>query len=324
MENQTLSGSKVELVQDIATTIISIFGILGNTFVIFVVFNGTNQLRTSLSTIYLVNQSLLDLFASIFMILDHWSGRLIDSKKLNYYTLFWYCHFWFNGIQLFGFLIASTYNLVFLSIERLVSVKYPIVHKTISRRKAIGTAVLLWLIFLPYQFIYQSTSTIIVNGTCQSFSRWPNDITRQAVGVSLIAFQFILPITIICYCYASIGYIFWKNSLLKDNDKKKIKNISRIKNTIKTFAIVAAAFIICWIWNQVYFIAFHLGLVKGLGGTFHLFSVFMIFINCCINPIIYTFRYEEFRKKLRRNKLFRLFNRKIQDENDSSATTVSN
>ncbi len=67
------------------------------------------------------------------------------------------------------------------------------------------------------------------------------------------------------------------------------------KNTIKTLALVAACFIICWSWNQIYYFMFNLGITLDFSSDFFHFTVIMVSCNPCINPFIYMIQYSKFK-----------------------------
>jgi len=65
-------------------------------------------------------------------------------------------------------------------------------------------------------------------------------------------------------------------------------------NVIKTLATVAFFFIFCWTWNQTYYLMFYLGYQHvDFTSAFYNFTVIMVFLNCCVNPVIYSIRYEQ-------------------------------
>ena len=80
------------------------------------------------------------------------------------------------------------------------------------------------------------------------------------------------------------------NPLETQNEKAK-------KNVAKTLAIVTACYFICWMPNKIYLILYLTGITSSLGVLFG-FTVILVFINCCINPIIYIGKYDAFRTGL--------------------------
>jgi len=65
-------------------------------------------------------------------------------------------------------------------------------------------------------------------------------------------------------------------------------------NVVKTLATVAFFFIFCWTWNQTYYLMFHLDYpLIDFTSAFYNFTVIMVFLNCCVNPVIYSIKYEQ-------------------------------
>lgn len=67
-------------------------------------------------------------------------------------------------------------------------------------------------------------------------------------------------------------------------------------NVIKTLATVFLFFVLCWSWNQTYYLMYYLGYpYVDFTSDFYNFTVVMVFFNCCVNPVIYSIRYEQVR-----------------------------
>jgi len=69
-------------------------------------------------------------------------------------------------------------------------------------------------------------------------------------------------------------------------------------NVIKTLALVTFFFIVCWSCNQIYYLLFALGLNLSFTTAFYNFTVIMVFVNCCVNPVVYSLKYEQVRYSL--------------------------
>ena len=70
------------------------------------------------------------------------------------------------------------------------------------------------------------------------------------------------------------------------------------KNTIKTFLIVAICFVMCWSNNQIYFLMHNLGYDINWDGVYYKFTIFMVFLNCTVNPFVYLIKYRDYQKAL--------------------------
>ena len=84
-----------------------------------------------------------------------------------------------------------------------------------------------------------------------------------------------------------------KTTELKSNNDKS--NQAR-KNVIKTLALVAFCYILCWTWNQIYYFMFNLGYPVDFSSNFFHFTIVMMLSNSVVNPFIYTFQYASFKQ----------------------------
>jgi len=77
---------------------------------------------------------------------------------------------------------------------------------------------------------------------------------------------------------------------------KESASTARARHSIiKTLVIVTFGFMLCSSWNDIYFLMFHLGYTHvDFTGVFYNFTVVMMFVSCCINPIIYCVKFKQF------------------------------
>ena len=72
------------------------------------------------------------------------------------------------------------------------------------------------------------------------------------------------------------------------------------RNVIKTFVIVCVTYFICWTPNHVTYLWFFLGGDLDFDSAPYFFTVILAFLNMCVNPFIYTFKYHKFQVGLKR------------------------
>ena len=126
-----------ETINSISTTItgrimkafyigIASVGILGNV-VVLVVILGLTAMRKKLTTLFIINQSIIDALTAVFLLLT----TVLPSDGRVYKTVAddLYCRLWVTRLPLWICIHCSTYNLVALTLERYMSVVHPIVHK---------------------------------------------------------------------------------------------------------------------------------------------------------------------------------------------------
>jgi len=92
--------------------------------------------------------------------------------------------------------------------------------------------------------------------------------------------------------------------VFEGKEAKRNESMARARsNVIKTLATVAFFFIFCWTWNQTYYLMFYLDYpLIDFTSAFYNFTVIMVFLNCCVNPIIYSIKYEPVRRRVSHTK----------------------
>lgn len=99
-------------------------------------------------------------------------------------------------------------------------------------------------------------------------------------------FGLLIPLTIIGILYGLIIHVLRKNSKGKQVAKGK-------KRVTKMVSAVISSFVICWTPMQIYLLYMHHDQVKI---SFAIVAQSLAYISCCVNPILYAFLSEPFRK----------------------------
>jgi len=76
--------------------------------------------------ILIVNQSILDMCASLFTLLT--AVIVVDGTQMSRDSVrdLFVCHYWLTRLPLWSFLFTSTYGILLMALERYVAVIYPI------------------------------------------------------------------------------------------------------------------------------------------------------------------------------------------------------
>jgi hypothetical protein len=72
------------------------------------------------------------------------------------------------------------------------------------------------------------------------------------------------------------------------------------RNVLKTLFIVFGCFVLCASCNEFLFLMYFFGINVDFDGTFYHVTVFAMFSNCCLNPLIYAAKYNEFKLGFKR------------------------
>ncbi|XP_054767561.2 cholecystokinin receptor-like [Lytechinus pictus] len=301
-------------------------GILGNGLVL-VVMTTVKELRTTTNT-FIVNQSIVDLVTSILLFLMFIAPPLPLPESEPVAKLI--CAVWNSKYIFWGMSIASTFNLILLTLERYFAVVFPVVYRVhFSNRRVPFLAALPWSVGLVFQ-IYWAVANRYSDGQC--IIKHTSRQSQILVGI-LVFLLYVIPMVIMAFAYISIAKALRQrvNSratastkvqltlTAKDTLKPQVNHHERARvNVIKTLITVSVTYAICWTPNHIVYLCFNLG--KGVGwitGPMYNFTVYLAFFNMCINPFIYTFKYRRFREGLKT--LFRLVR---GTESSSSITTV--
>ncbi len=344
------SWGEVSTIRDVAMRAVyltlSSLGLVGNALVVIVLLT-FRELRSKLTNMFIIHQSMLDFLTALFLLLTTllpYDGRVYLSRADDVY-----CRIWVGRVPLWFFIHMSTYNLVLLTLERYFSVVHPILHKlSFSRMKALIGVACIWVLGIVYDIMTSTLTAKIEGGQCKQFL-YPDIVTQKAVGVFSICLNYFIPIIILIYCYSRMAWTLHLRitpaggstitggkpsagappkagqTQKKDSLHKRGK-----RNIIKTLAIVATCFILCLSWNQIFFFLFNLDIFDytALQGNFYHFSVAAMFANCCTNPIIYTVKYEQFQMALKKifcKKWLKQNNQSFfsQSENTATQSTVA-
>ncbi len=300
-ENDLFEGTTIIVIYICIGTV----GIMGNSFVIYV-FTKSSHMMKKMVNILLINQSVIALAASFSLVtvghVKH-GGEVIATFSGVAADL--YCKLIGSTFIIWGLATCSTWNLVFINIERFIGVSFPVWHKTsLSKRHIVGVICFVWIFNLIFVFFTVALTSSHSNGTCLIATEWlTNELSIFGSVISFLV-QFVLPVTIMIFCYIVIIKIlrqkvkvgnFVSHTQDSGQDKKE-------KNVLKTLALVSVTFIVCWTPNLA---IYYLHLAKIIDMTlisesfFHT-TVVLVFLNFCLNPFIYAAQYKDFQKQMKK------------------------
>ena len=277
----------------IAYLTIGAVGIVGNLQVSIVMLS-YRPLRRRLSNYFLANQCILDLLLSIIVILMYMvdtSG--IVSGVLGELT----CRLWYNRSIFLGFFASSLFSVVALTVERYAEIVYPIQHKLrLTRRLVVYSLVVINLAGVIFKLSITAPVFAMINGVCVG-GLFPNSYVKKLAGVLNFCFEFFIPLTIIGYCY--VGMVRSMNRRIQPQ-ASKTWNKAR-KGILKTLLFVVLVFVACTTFKQIVTLLYFLDLIafKGVNDPIFQIPTILAYSNCCLNPLVYFFKYPEFQRGVR-------------------------
>ncbi|XP_072163963.1 neuropeptides B/W receptor type 2-like [Diadema setosum] len=270
-----------------------VFGIIDNGIVLIVIAR-TKALRDA-TNLLIANQSLIDLLASAFLLFLQVVPASIPSGKPR--AADFVCEFWMSWYPFWALITASGGNLIVITIERFYAVTCPILYRQfISYKRVTLLALMPWVYGLVFNAHFFAWAR--VDGQICHLFEMPNIIIWKTIGIVTFILNFLGPSCTMAILYAIIAAKL-RHQLRQHTTGINHREKAR-RNVIKTLFIVCACYILCWAPNDVYSLFCYIGGTLQFEGVIYDITVFMAFANMWINPIIYSFRYDKFRKGLRK------------------------
>ncbi|KAM7420523.1 hypothetical protein PAMA_014981 [Pampus argenteus] len=285
-----------------------IMGVLGNGVVIWV---AGFKMKKTVNTVWFLNLAVADFLFTAFLPLS------VTYTVLDFHWPFGKFMCKLNSTISFLNMFASVYILVVISVDRYVSVVCPVWaqnHRSVRKASfvSLGVWVLALILSLPY-FIFRDTGPSFNNVeiiNCFNNFAFSDDYETQSVKelrqfrhqamiVTRFLLGFVVPFTVIVFCYAEIINRLRSNRTLAGHSSRPFKII----------AAVITTFFLCW---APYYIMALIELVDHM--TNHVFHILddvinigvpiatsLAFLNSCLNPLLYVFMGQDFKDKVRKS-----------------------
>lgn len=289
----------------VASVVIFLLGFCGNALVIWI--SGFKMKKTVNTTWYL-SLAISDFifcaflpFSIINMVMEEWIFGLFMCK--------------FASSVMFLNMFSSIFLLVVISIDRFVSVVFPVWaqnHRTVKKASVI--VCLSWLLAITLSVpsvIFRDVSTHLGRTIC--FNNYThNQHSHKIVAVSRLLAGFVVPFIVIIICYSIIILKLQTNRMTKSS------------KPFKVMTALVAAFFICWLPYHVFVLLElnhenydHSILTTGLKvGTS------MAAANSFLNPVLYVFMGNDFKRKFKSSVLSKMENA-MADEGRTTSRYLS-
>jgi hypothetical protein len=287
--------------------VIGVVGVIANGLTVAIM-AFSKKIHANFTNWFIINQSVLDFWSAIFMLVSIPADRTIFINLSGVWGDI-LCKLWLGKVFMWSLFVSSTYNLLVLTFERYCKVVHPIFHRNnFGRKQSIVFTVFVWLFGFGYNFAYKIPPASLIGGRCVLF-QYPNKVTSVSVGFFTLFVQYFFPLIAMIYLYGRMAQKLKSrvvaapvviNQIDQPQNQQQQKPAgSKVtsqtdkfrKNTIKTLAIVAGTFVLCWSWNQWLYLVYNFGYKIDFSGGFNGFTAIAMFLNCCVNPIIYALKY---------------------------------
>ncbi|XP_023660172.2 chemerin-like receptor 1 [Paramormyrops kingsleyae] len=268
--------------------VIFVVGVCGNSVVIWII--GLKMKKTVNLTWYLslaISDFLFCLFLPInaaYIFTENWIFGLSMCK--------------FTSFVMFLNMFSSIFLLVIISIDRCVSVVFPVwAQNKRTVKKASIVIILAWTVSIALSFPSTVFRNISLEGNkTKCHNNYEPPSSHLAVVLSRFVCGFVVPFLIIISCYSVIICRISSNRVTKSS------------KPFKVMTALIGAFFICWLPYHIVVLMELTPKYKESLGTYTKVFVTLASINSILNPFLYAFMGEDFK-----NKFWRSLLRKIEN-----------
>lgn len=303
-----------------------VLGVLGNGVVIWVT---GFKMKKTVNTIWFLNLAIADFLFTAFLPLS------VTYTAMGFHWPFGKFMCKLNTTISFLNMFASVYILVVISVDRCVSVVWPVwAQNHRNLRKASCISLCVWALALilsaPY-FVFRDTGPSYENENiinCFNNFAMSEDSENQSVlelqlfrhkamVITRFLLGFVIPFSIIVSCYAVIIHRLRRNRTLANQSSRSFKII----------AAIIVTFFLCWAPFHVMGL---LEMVSNMGNhssemLLHIIVIgvpiatSLAFLNSCLNPLLYVFMGQDFKDKVRKS-ILKVLENAFQEEVSRSYT----
>ncbi|XP_022239718.1 allatostatin-A receptor-like [Limulus polyphemus] len=278
--------------------IIVVVGLIGNSLVVIVVL--FNPQMRSTTNLLIINLAMADLLFIIFC---------VPFTAWDYSLPYWpFGDVWCRIVQYLVFVCAyaSIYTLVLMSLDRFMAVVHPITSMSIrTERNAYIAIVITWSCI-----IVACVPVLQAHGLMNYMFREKEHsvcVFLADEGYNHVAFQisfflssYVVPLVLIFALYMLMLKRLWFHGA--PGGKMSAESQKSKKRVTRMVVVVVLIFAICWFPIQIVLVLKSLRKYELEAGTIALqiSSHILAYMNSCVNPILYAFLSENFRKAFRK------------------------
>uniref|UniRef100_A0A665VA59 Neuropeptide FF receptor 2 n=1 Tax=Echeneis naucrates TaxID=173247 RepID=A0A665VA59_ECHNA len=319
-----LHKPSVAAVFTISYLLIFVVCMAGNGVVCFIVLRSKNM--CTVTNLFILNLAISDLLVGIFCM----PTTLVDNIITGWPFGSVVCKL--SGMVQGISVSASVFTLVAIAVDRFRSIVYPFKQKlTIATSKLI--IIIIWVlavsIMCPSGIMLQVTKEQRVrivlghhNDTRPFYwcrENWPNQEMRKIYTTVLFAIIYLGPLSLIVVMYARIGFTLFKTTITPMRGEGRHTISRKKKKVIMMLLVVALLFILSWLplWTLM-MLSDYASLTEHQHRVINIYvyplAHWLAFFNSSVNPIIYGFFNENFRRGFQAAFKFQLCSRDTQHQ----------
>ncbi|KAK2173279.1 hypothetical protein NP493_887g01004 [Ridgeia piscesae] len=279
--------------------IIFVLGVSGNSLVVYIVVH--NKAIQTITNIFICNLALSDimmcLLAVPFTPLSAFLNSWIFGDAL--------CHIvpMTLGVSVY----VSTLTSTAIAVDRY----FVIVHPFKPRMKVFVCLMLIvaiWVVSVSISLplaIYQKVSWVEHEQAYICYEHWPKTTARQFFTVTSLILQYIVPCSVITFCYAKVSLVLRARARAKLGQKSRDReqmDIQRKRRTNRMLIAMVTIFVCCWLPLNVVHVTqeYH---QMGEDTRYFLMLFFVAHVTAMsstiYNPFLYAWMNESFRNEFK-------------------------
>ena len=192
--------------------------------------------------------------------------------------------------------LASAFSLVCIALERYLAIKFPYDERQrITTTKLKHVVVLGWVLAVSWNmplFLYARYDPI--SEFC--LFKWPAANFSQIHSPLCAIVYGVLPIPITIYLYSKLVYKLWFRPTTSSTMAQQTK-LRYCKKSARLVVTVSVIYSICWTPVLVVYV-FSSFSKQQLYSAVHTTSIVLVTLNSAINPVLYSWQSDRFRKHM--------------------------
>ncbi|XP_023138133.1 chemokine-like receptor 1 [Amphiprion ocellaris] len=289
----------------VISVVIFLLGFFGNALVIWI--SGFKMKKTVNTTWY------LSLAISDFVFCTFLPISITNTVMEEWIFGSFMCKF--APSVMFLNMFSSIYLLVIISVDRCVSVVFPVwAQNQRTVQKASAVVVLAWLLAIGLSIpsaIFRDVGSHLGRTIC--FNNYTlNQHSHKIVAISRFLAGFVVPFVIILICYSIIFL------------KLRTNRMTKSSKPFKVMSALIAAFFICWLPYHVFVLLElnHQNYDHSILTTGLKVGTSMAAANSFLNPVLYVFMGNDFKQKFKSSVLSKMENA-MADEGRTTSRYLS-
>ncbi|CAB3375347.1 Hypothetical predicted protein [Cloeon dipterum] len=283
----------VSILVPILFGIIIVIGLIGNALVVVVV--SANAQMRSTTNLLIINLAVADLLFIIFC---------VPFTASDYILTYWpFGDVWCSVVQ---YLIvvtayASVYTLVLMTVDRFLAVVYPIKSMSVrTERHAVMAIAVLWVLIVtsavPVYYSHGERHYIFKDEEHIVCVFLDHEYQWAVFQISFFVTSYVLPLALICGLYLGILLRLWRG--VAPGGRVSAESRRGKRRVTRMVVVVVATFAICWCPIQLILVLKSLNRydISAGGIIAQIVSHVLAYMNSCVNPILYAYLSENFRK----------------------------